>query len=232
MTQSLSKNDIKLILIGNTATGKTSFANKWITNRFSSSYKATITSQYNYKIVTKNNSTYRVQLWDLTGQDRNYLVTKLFSKNCHGVVILSEIANNDSLYDTLKWKEAIEQHEHIENLPFILVQNKSDILSESKLKETLNEAESFARENGFKRVFRTSAKNGDNVNEAMNFLIDCVLDNRNSGIVKHHQEGVVLNSNNEGNSNNNKGETAREGNFGKSVGLDSDYNKDGWSCCG
>jgi small GTP-binding protein len=228
MTQNLSKNDIKLILIGNTATGKTSFANKWITNRFSTSYKATITSQYNYKIITKNNSTYRVQLWDLTGQDRNYLVTKLFSKNCHGVVILSEIANNDSLHDTLKWKEAIEQNEHIENLPFILIQNKSDLLSESNLKETQSEIERFASQHGFKGVFRTSAKNGDNVNEAMNFLIDCVLDNKNSGIVTNHKEGIVLDANN----NSDKEESGGEGNFKRSVGNESDYNKEGWSCCG
>ena len=228
MTQNVSKNDIKLILIGNTATGKTSFANKWITNRFSSSYKATITSQYNYKIINKNNSIYRVQLWDLTGQDRNYLVTKLFSKNCHGVVILSEITDNNSLHDTLKWKEAIEQNEHIENLPFILIQNKSDLLSESNLKKSQNEIERFARENGFKGVFRTSAKNGDNVNEAMNFLIDCVLDNKNSGIITNHKEGLVLDANN----NSDKEESGGEGNFGKSVGNESDYNKGGWSCCG
>jgi GTPase SAR1 family protein len=167
-------------------------------------------------------------LWDLTGQDRNYLVTKLFSKNCHGVVILSEIANTDSLHDTLKWKEAIEQNEHIENLPFILIQNKSDLLSESRLKETQSEVERFASQNGFKGIFRTSAKNGDNVNEAMNFLIDCVLENKNNGIITNHKEGVVLDSNN----NSDKEESGGEGNFGKSVGNESDYNKDGWSCCG
>ena len=62
----------------------------------------------------------------------------------------------------------------------------------------------------------------------MNFLIDCVLDNKNSGIITNHKEGLVLDANN----NSDKEESGGEGNFGKSVGNESDYNKGGWSCCG
>ena len=48
------KNDIKIIVVGNSGTGKTSFVNKWIKDTFDESYKATIVSEFSYQIVDYN----------------------------------------------------------------------------------------------------------------------------------------------------------------------------------
>jgi len=61
------RNDLKLIVIGNSGTGKTSFVNKWTKNTFSDTYKATIVSEFGYKIFEFDGKFYRIQLWDLAG---------------------------------------------------------------------------------------------------------------------------------------------------------------------
>ena len=91
------RNDLKIIVIGNAGTGKTSFVNKWTKNIFSDSYKATIVSEFSYKIFEHKGKFYRIQLWDLAGQDKNTCITKIFSKDSHGCVILSDITNKFSL---------------------------------------------------------------------------------------------------------------------------------------
>lgn len=62
------RGDLKIIVIGTAGTGKTSFVNKWTKNIFNENYKATIVSEFGFKIVEINGKIYRIQLWDLAGK--------------------------------------------------------------------------------------------------------------------------------------------------------------------
>jgi small GTP-binding protein len=84
------RSDLKIIVIGTSGTGKTSFVNKWTRNIFSDTYKATIVSEFGFKIFEDDGKLYRIQLWDLAGQDKNAMVTKIFAKDAHGCVIMSD----------------------------------------------------------------------------------------------------------------------------------------------
>ena len=61
------RSDLKIIVIGNTRTGKTSFVNKYTKNIFSDVYKATIVSEFGFTIMERGGKLYRVQIWDLSG---------------------------------------------------------------------------------------------------------------------------------------------------------------------
>jgi len=74
------RSDLKIIVIGTSGTGKTSFVNKWTKNIFSDTYKATIVSEFGFKIFEDQGKLYRIQLWDLAGQDKNAMVTKFLQK--------------------------------------------------------------------------------------------------------------------------------------------------------
>jgi small GTP-binding protein len=87
------RNDIKIIVIGNSGVGKTSFVNKWTKNIFSNSSKATIGSEYGYKVFEHNCTIYNIQLWDIAGQDKNIMVTKYFARDSHGCIIMSDATN-------------------------------------------------------------------------------------------------------------------------------------------
>ena len=88
-----NNSDLKIIVIGKSGTGKTSFVNKWTKNEFNEAYKATIVSEYGYKIYEKNGKYYRIQLWDIAGQDRNAKLTKTFAKGSHGCIVMCDATN-------------------------------------------------------------------------------------------------------------------------------------------
>ena len=86
------RSDIKIIVIGPSSTKK-SFVNKWTKNIFQETYKATIVEEFGFKLFEKDGKLYRIQLWDLAGQDKNSMVIKLFSKDAHGLLIVSDATN-------------------------------------------------------------------------------------------------------------------------------------------
>ena len=85
--------DLKIIVIGKSGAGKTSYVNKWVKNEFLEQYKATIVSEHSYKIVDYEGKFYRIQLWDIAGQDRSSRITKTFAKGSHGAVVLYDVTN-------------------------------------------------------------------------------------------------------------------------------------------
>ena len=62
-------------------------------NFFDDEYKQTIISQFGFKIYEKDGKLYRIQLWDLAGNDNNAMVTKIFAKDAHGCVIMFDATN-------------------------------------------------------------------------------------------------------------------------------------------
>jgi small GTP-binding protein len=96
-TSNTMPNDLKIIVVGNSGTGKTTFVNRWTKNIYNETYKATIMSEFGYKIYQYNGKIYRIQLWDVAGQDKSACITKLFCKDSHGAVIASDITKRENL---------------------------------------------------------------------------------------------------------------------------------------
>ena len=167
--------DYKIIIIGNSDTNKTAFVNKYTKNNFNDAYKATIVSEFGFKIFEYGDNLYRVQLWDLAGQDKNSMVTKLFAKDAHGVVVMSNACNIQSREDSIKWKKSIEELKFFDGkeLPCILVENNIELLPDDEHNDS--SFEEFWKNNGFMKGFRVSSKTGENINESMEFLIKKII---------------------------------------------------------
>ena len=185
-----TKNELKIIVIGNSGTGKTSFVNKWTKNTFTDFYKATIVSEFSYKIFEYKGKFYRIQLWDLAGQDKNTCITKIFARDAHGCVVLADITNKESIQDSLKWKASVDDTARFMDggyLPCVLVENKIDLVENKDVVSDETEIKKFANENKFDNHFRTSAKMGIGINECMDYLIKAILE-RSEKVVKEGQD--------------------------------------------
>ena len=90
MSQRSFGSDLKLIIIGTSGTGKTSFVNKWAKNIFSDIYKDSIISEFGFKIIEHKGKLYRIELWDLPGQVKNVMVTEKFAEDAHGCIVMSD----------------------------------------------------------------------------------------------------------------------------------------------
>ena len=169
--------EIKIIIIGKSGSGKTSFVNRWIKDKFSEEYKSTIISEYSSKIYKYNNKNYKINLWDIAGQDHFASLVKAFSKDAQGCITMGNILDNNSLEEALKWKQALDENQNLPDgdlLPNILVLNKVDLVSEEESNDMI-QLEEFCRNNEFDGCFKTSAKTGKNINEVMDKLIEIVI---------------------------------------------------------
>ena len=90
------RTDIKIVVVGSSGTGKTSFCNLWVNNTFSEDYKPTVMSEFSFKMYNYKGNYYKVQLWDLAGQDKSAKITKTFAKGSHGCVVLCEANKLDT----------------------------------------------------------------------------------------------------------------------------------------
>ena len=169
--------DIKIVVIGEYSTNKTQFVNRWTKNNFNETYKATIVSEFGFKIYEYDGRLYRIQLWDLAGQDRNAALIEIFGKHADGAIIMSDATDIDTRNNAMKWKNTLDSKINFidgGNLPNILVENNIDLLPKEEEEDELGLQE-FSQKNGFIGGFRISSKTGKNVDEAMDFLIKNII---------------------------------------------------------
>ena len=174
------QSDLKIIVTENSQTDKTSFVNKYTKNFFNDSYKPIVISEFGFKIYQKDNKLYRLHIWNFNGQDENGIVTKIFAKDAHGCIILSDATNIKTREDKLKWKKSVDEVSKFLDggkLPCILVESKSDILKGNINKYYFEEKiKKFAKENGFDDGFLGSSKTGKNIIESFDFLIGKIIE--------------------------------------------------------
>ena len=191
MTQSI-RTDLKILVVGHSGTGKTSFVARWTKDEFKEKYQATIVSEFGFKIHESNGNLYRVQLWDIGGQDKSPAMAKIFSKDSHGCVIISDSTNLKTLEDTLNWQKLVSDETRFLDggkLPFILVQNKVDLIENREEFEKIeNETKNICQFNNFEKYFMTSVKQNVNVEEAMAFLIEKIVER----LEKYAEDGNII----------------------------------------
>ena len=170
--------DLKIVLIGNISTGKTSIVERYLNNKFDIKCKATISPNFSYKIIKKDNILYRIQFWDIPGQDRSPSLTRIFCTNARGVIFCCEVQNKNSRDDILNWKKSLEGYLDLNNMPMIIMENKCDLLGEEEhYNDEFEELKNFSDNNNITGAFRTSALNGYNIEKAIKFLLDETIKN-------------------------------------------------------
>ena len=205
--------DIKLIIIGNSSTGTTSIVNQFINKKFSKEYSATIASDFQHKLLKIGNLNYRIQFWDLAGQDKSQTYIGLFCRDIHGIIICCSCDDPKSREDTIEWKNSLNDIK--ENwVPIILCENKCDVLGDTE-NDYLKDVESlkkFAEDNSFLTAYRVSAKNNYNIDDMITYLINYIKDNFADKIVNSYitdsnddnlsqQSGTIKNIKNNKNKN-------------------------------
>ena len=188
-------NDLKVILVGNASTGKTSIVDRYIKNIFINKKEATIAPNSLSKLIRKNNVIYRLHIWDIPGQDKRPALTSIFCKDSHGIIFCCDALVEQSRNDILTWIKSIKEFIDISDLPMIIMENKCDLLGdENDYDKGIEELKSFSDNNNFFGAFRTSALNGYNVENAINFLVDDIINKiENNKSNNTHNTSIKLN---------------------------------------
>eukprot|EP01136_Pigoraptor_vietnamica_P001239 Opistho-1_new@27608 len=163
---------LKVIVVGELGTGKTSVIRRWVHNAFTPNYRATIGVDFALKKVEfPGSATARVQLWDIAGQERVNNMTRIYYKDASAGVVVFDQTRWHTFNAVKRWvKDIADKLKSPDGAPFpiILLANKADMPNGSFA--TTEALDTFCDENGFLRWFPTSAKTGMNVDEAFTFL--------------------------------------------------------------
>ena len=160
----VSKNEekIKIIILGNSKVGKTSFIIRFTKNKFDETYLATIGIDYIYRIINIENKQYKLMFYDTAGEEKYKSIPKNHIKNVQGIILMYDITNKKSFDSIIDWISDVKEIKG-ENFPMILVGNKID----------LNESREVTEEMGYElaeknqiEFFETSNKDGTNIQEA------------------------------------------------------------------
>ena len=173
--------DIKIITLGNSAVGKSSFILKYTDNVFSFDYLTTLGVDYKHKkIKLKNGKDVRLRIFDTAGQERFKSVSASFIKKADGVILIYDIGEKDSFEAVDNWIKSIREIGK-DKLPIILVGNKCD-LSDDKRMISLKEGQDKANEFNIP-FYETSCKEGINIKEVFEKLIDDIIEKGNKNLM-------------------------------------------------
>ena len=174
-TQNTSSFEYKVIMIGPAASGKTSLVRRYITKEFSEDYYVTVGLDYQIKKIEIGEKIVNLNIWDTAGTEIFQSLTRSYYRKCHAAIVVFDINDEKSFESLGTWiKFYRENKEPLMKDMLYLVGNKIDVgmnvISDK-------EAKKYLKENNLKKYFKTSAKNGDNVDKLFEEIAKDLFEN-------------------------------------------------------
>jgi small GTP-binding protein len=163
----------KVCVVGDFAVGKTSVIERFVNNQFSGKYLSTV----GVKIDTKElespdlGVSHKLVIWDVAGSDEFGHTEFAYLRGASGYIFVADGTRQATL--------AVVEHLHGQitekygPAPFVLLVNKRDLVSDWSVSDDYLDALTKAYGN----VYQTSAKTGDDVEDAIARLAELIVDN-------------------------------------------------------
>ncbi|KAK4135855.1 ras-domain-containing protein [Trichocladium antarcticum] len=156
----------KLVLLGESAVGKSSIVLRFVKDQFDSYRESTIGAAFlTQTIALDENTTVKFEIWDTAGQERYKSLAPMYYRNANCAVVVYDITQASSLDKAKSWVKELQRQAN-ENIIIALAGNKLDLVTEQPEKRAIEtaDAEAYAKEAGL-LFFETSAKTAENVQE-------------------------------------------------------------------
>ncbi|KAL2923760.1 Ras-related protein RABA4d [Bienertia sinuspersici] len=152
----------KVVLIGDSAVGKSQLLARFARNEFSVDSKATIGVEFQTKTLVIDQKIVKAQIWDTAGQERYRAVTSAYYRGAVGAMLVYDMTKRQSFDHIARWLDELRGHAD-KNIVIMLIGNKCDLASLRAV--PIEDAKEFAeRENLF--FMETSALDSTNVETA------------------------------------------------------------------
>lgn len=159
---------LRISILGDSATGKTSIINRFLGNDFSLEMISNIgIDKQELLMKMKDGNEMKIILWDTAGQERFRSISSSTIKNSQGIIVCFSLIDEKSYKNVLSWLQNIRDEST--KIPIVLFGNKCDLEDQRKISK--EEAEQFAHRHGIP-YFETSAKENINLKEGLDRIVE------------------------------------------------------------
>lgn len=172
MTEEEEKKEMilyKILLLGNSSVGKTSFLLRFCDDKYDPETLTTIGVDYKKKFIKRHDKKIKLHICDTAGQERFRSLAKNQYKNADGIILMYDITNKKSFQDIKDWISSIKDNVDLDKIGLVISGNKKDLEDKREVSEELREK---LEEKQNIKVIETSSKDNINVNETFAELID------------------------------------------------------------
>ncbi|EDO49482.1 predicted protein [Nematostella vectensis] len=151
----------KLVLLGESAVGKSSLVLRFVKGQFHEYQESTIGAAFLTQTVCLDDTTVKFEIWDTAGQERYHSLAPMYYRGAQAAIVVYDITNQDTFARAKTWVKEL-QRQASPNIVIALSGNKADLASKRMVE--YEDAQSYAEDNGL-LFMETSAKTAMNVND-------------------------------------------------------------------
>jgi len=158
----------KIVVIGDSAVGKSQLLSRFSKNEFRADNRATVGVEFQTKTILVDKKLVKAQIWDTAGQERYRSITTAYYRGALGALIVYDITKADSFEHVPRWLDELRAHAD-PNAVIMLAGNKCD------LDETRAVSSESGRELAEKEgllFLETSALDATNVEKAFLMVLE------------------------------------------------------------
>uniref|UniRef100_A0A7N6FHI0 small monomeric GTPase n=1 Tax=Anabas testudineus TaxID=64144 RepID=A0A7N6FHI0_ANATE len=151
----------KLVLLGESAVGKSSLVLRFVKGQFHEYQESTIGAAFLTQTVCLDDTTVKFEIWDTAGQERYHSLAPMYYRGAQAAIVVYDITNTDTFTRAKNWVKEL-QRQASPNIVIALAGNKADLANKRAV--DFQEAQAYADDNSL-LFMETSAKTAMNVNE-------------------------------------------------------------------
>ena len=183
---------VKVILLGESGTGKTSLINVAVGREFSDNMSSTLACNFSQLEFIINNKKYKLNIWDTAGQEKYRSMTKLFIKDANIVIFVYAIDNKSTFEGLSYWINFAK--DALGNKPiYAIVGNKSDLIDNEEVSQ--EKITKYSEEVGIQLRFVSAKEDGPGFIKFIEKLLEQYLQ-RMGIVIQPKDKFVSLNDNN------------------------------------
>lgn len=117
---------LKVLLLGDSAVGKTCLLMRFTDDRFSSQFISTVGVDFKSKVLALGGERIKLQIWDTAGQESFRSITRSYYRGAAGALLVYDITRRETFNHLSRWLEEARQNGN-PDMVIMLIGNKADM---------------------------------------------------------------------------------------------------------
>lgn len=165
---------LKMVLIGDSAVGKSCLLIRFADDDFTENYVTTIGVDFRFRTLRIEDYSVKLQIWDTAGQERYRTITNAYYRGADGIIVVFDLASKESFLNIHDWLKEVKKSAP-EDTMILVFANKWDLYDERQVSD--EDIQNFTERTGIE-VIETSAKSAENVEKGFLMLTSKLIEKR------------------------------------------------------